>query len=193
MLLRVFSILILPLLLLAQVYYFHFQRYSVLYDTDLKIPIEGSATIYGEEVKVSNKKRLSFRPYPGLDKRLQASNKDFYKLGYDKGHTIISDDSSDFNIDVLKESYYFVNITPQTSHTNRSLFRKLEIYFRKLALKYGKIQVITIVLPSDKFIGNGVNVPRGFIKMIVLPNNTLFRCFYIPNNKTGRIKPFECQ
>lgn len=94
-----------------------------------------------------------------------ATNGDYYKSGYDKGHLLPSADRS-ATVAQNKTTFLFGNIAPQTPDLNRITWRLLEEHIRKLTSKNDTIYVIcgTITAPDPPKIGSGVAVPSLFFK-----------------------------
>jgi endonuclease G len=72
--------------------------------------------------------------------------------------------------DVMKESFYFSNMSPQVPSFNRGVWKKLEEKVRDWAVIYDSILVVTgPILASDlKKIGpNEVCVPKAYYKVII--------------------------
>ena len=109
-----------------------------------------------------------FNPSPSLDEKNQASLRDFYKSGYDRGHLCPAEDM-DFHVSAMRESFYYTNVAPQLPGFNRGIWARLEIAVRKMAL-LDTMWVVTgcIVMKGDTCMsGTNVKVPSYFYKIIV--------------------------
>lgn len=95
---------------------------------------------------------------------------DYTKSGYDRGHLApAADFRSSFQ--VMKETFYMSNISPQVPEFNRGIWSDLERMVRVWAQKYDKVYVVTgpVLRPRLPKIGriNKVSVPEYFYKVIL--------------------------
>lgn len=100
---------------------------------------------------------------------VSASNQDYAKSGYDRGHLAPAADMK-WSEDVMKESFYFSNMSPQVPSFNRGVWKKLEEKVRDWAVIYDSILVVTgPILASDleKIGPNEVCVPKAYYKVII--------------------------
>lgn len=116
-----------------------------------------------------------------------------------RGH-LASDASFDHSQRSLHAVYVMSNIIPQEAQINSSknAWAGVEILGRKLAHKYGKINVLNGIEYSEKpkRIGhNQIAVPKGFWKMYYSDDMKYQRCFYFINepitDEKKRIKDYE--
>jgi len=170
-------------------------EYSVCYSYSDKSMTAGYSVLTSKVQEINIKKRKSFK----LDKRIpieyMTTAGDYYKTGFDRGHTAISDASADYSISTLKQSYLMSNITLQRRTTNRVSWLRVEKYGRKLAVKYGYVKILTIVMYSinPKKI-NGISIPEAYIR--VLKHKNIQKCFYVPNDNvsyTLKQSEFNCK
>lgn len=132
------------------------QAYWVAYQL---IPSEGI------KIKRTNK----FIADPEITKANQASNSDYKKSGYDKGHLAPAADMN-WSIKAMTESFYFSNMSPQKPQFNRGIWKKLEELVRKWAIKYGNVYIATgpILDSFIEYIGNGkIGAPSYFYKAVL--------------------------
>jgi len=146
-----------------------YQGYISSFNAGLKIPDWVAYELTSEEVQGGNERSGTFKQ----DKRIplhQASNADYLKTGYDKGHLAPAADMK-WSEEVMSESFYFTNICPQKPTLNRRYWLALEEMSRDTALKYGKVWVISGAIPSRDsliFIGkNAICVPTHFYKALL--------------------------
>lgn len=95
---------------------------------------------------------------------------DYTKSGYDRGHLApAADFRSSFQL--MKETFYMSNISPQEPQFNRGIWSDLERMVRVWAQKYDKVYVVTgpVLRPRLPKIGriNQVSVPEYFYKVIL--------------------------
>ena len=142
-----------------------------------------------------------FRSDPSVSTK-SASPQDYTKSGYDKGHLAPAADFS-YSKDLMSESFYMSNMSPQTPALNRGPWKVLEDYFRTLGYKYDKTYIITgPILGSDENteyfqeIGkNKVKVPNLFYKcgLFVKDNEYYMISFLLPNELLSRnFEDYQC-
>lgn len=157
--------------------YLENEEFCIIYSLDKKIPL----LVYSKFVKHNAMKRDdSFNEDERIEKEYRSRASDFYKSGYDRGHLFPAADAST-NIS-MAQTFLLSNIAPQNPKFNRVSWRLLEDKIRDSTnVKY----VYTGTIVGDFSIGNGVNVPSYFYKVIILKD-----CYhgYIGSNKDGVIK-----
>jgi endonuclease G len=137
------------------------------------------------------RKNYKFLPDPDLATGERATNKDYSRSGYDKGHMCPAADENR-NPTTMKECFYLSNMCPQWPQLNRHPWEQLEVKVRALAAKYGEIWVIvgpifekntsTGQFEPEKTLGpDQVWVPWGFYKIVVF------------NDKTGQLHTLAFQ
>jgi len=111
------------------------------------------------------------------DKRIttgSATNSDYKKSGYDRGHLAPAGDMS-YDSTAMKESFYYSNMSPQVPAFNRGIWKKLETQVREWSVLYGSCIVITGPILSDSLLTIGLNqvsVPNWYYKIILNPHQT---------------------
>jgi endonuclease G len=110
-----------------------------------------------------------------------ASNNDYLKSGYDKGHLVPAEDM-DFNEESMNESFYLTNVSPQNPNLNRGIWKKLENQIREWG-KTKKLIIITgtIISKNSKKLGNNVKIPTHFYKVIINQKTNEIYCYLFPN------------
>ncbi|MFZ9657177.1 MAG: DNA/RNA non-specific endonuclease, partial [Crocinitomicaceae bacterium] len=91
-----------------------------------------------------------------------ATNADYAKSGYDRGHLAPAADMS-WSETVMQESFYYSNMSPQLPGFNRGIWKRLEEQVRTWAEFYDSIYVVTgpVLSPELPKIGpNQVSVPK---------------------------------
>jgi len=99
----------------------------------------------------------------------QATNKDYSHSGYDKGHMAPAADMK-WSQRVMKESFYFTNISPQKPRLNRGCWKQLETKTRDMARRYGKVWIVMGPVIVDGYTSIGprkVAVPQYFFKALL--------------------------
>ena len=144
--------------------------YTVSYNKDLKIPNWVSYELTRQETKGKEKRGDNFIADP-LVKGAIATNADYARSGYDKGHMAPAADMK-WSPDVMKESFYFSNMCPQHPQLNRRGWKNMEEKIRDWAVADSAIIIICgpIIDKPSKTIGkNKVAVPERFFKVILSP------------------------
>jgi endonuclease G, mitochondrial len=102
----------------------------------------------------------------------QAMNSDYSKTGYDKGHTVRSEERTNTKTN-NKTTFYFTNIMPQKPDLNRGVWLKFERYCENLCKKENKeLYIIAggIYHKGYKTIRYNVAVPDSCYKIVVVLN-----------------------
>ncbi|MBC7861887.1 MAG: DNA/RNA non-specific endonuclease [Bacteroidia bacterium] len=121
-----------------------------------------------EETVKAYERSNKFLPDPAVETNT-ASNSDYLKSGYDKGHLAPAADMASSEI-TMTESFYFSNMSPQDPAFNRAIWKKLEELVRKWAVENNSVYIVTgPVLSNDlKTIGaEKISVPDYFYKIIL--------------------------
>ena len=143
--------------------------YQLYFDTDKKTPVLAYYKLTKEEVEKKNPKRIT---YFKIDKRLpkeyRVKSADYKHTNFDRGHQV-GNNIVDYDVECQHYSFLMSNITPQTRHFNRSVYKKIENFELDLAKKEGQIFVIEGNFGSNGKINN-INIPKYFFK-IFLTNN----------------------
>lgn len=148
----------------------HHKGYTVSYNKELKIPNWVSYELTRQETKGKEKRSDNFIADP-LVKGAIATNADYARSGYDKGHMAPAADMK-WSPEVMKESFYFSNMCPQHPQLNRRGWKNLEEKIRDWAIADSAIIIICgpIINQSSRTIGkNKVAVPERFFKVVLSP------------------------
>lgn len=113
-------------------------------------------------------RRAWFRPDRSLS-MLGATVADYRNSGYSRGHLVPARDMS-YDQQALAGSFLLSNAVPQNALMNRSLWRRLENWVRKLAVDADSVIVVTGAIFSEyaEKIGAGVAVPSDLYKVILI-------------------------
>ncbi|RYU90954.1 hypothetical protein EWM62_10000 [Mucilaginibacter terrigena] len=123
------------------------QRYTTTFDTVLKYPVLVHWIVKSSDLCDKNnprrveRKGVTFKPDPQLKKYTTLQK--YYsknKGNYQRGHNMNAADNS-CDIQQMKESFYFSNMTPQTKELNEEVWGDLEDETRRLAKQYGQVEV----------------------------------------------------
>ena len=163
--------------------------FKEFYDTNKKIPVLAYYYLTKNEVLHKNPKRIR---YFSIDKRIpkqfRTKYSDYTKQKClnkkcDRGH-LVGNNIIDYNIKCQKLSFKMSNITPQTSHFNRGIYKKIEDLEQYYALKYNKIFVIKGNFGSYGKIKNNITIPKYFYEIILTKNKK----YIIIINQKGQIE-----
>lgn len=95
-----------------------------------------------------------------------SDNKDYENNDYDKGH-LAPAASFACNKKDLEQTFSYLNCALQHKDLNRGVWKELEIYERKLALKNKVYIVIEVIFSKNsKKLKSGATIPDGFSKTI---------------------------
>ena len=144
--------------------------YTVSYNKELKLPNWVSYELTREETKGKEKRNNRFIADP-LVKGIIATNADYARSGYDKGHMAPAADMK-WSPQAMKESFYFSNMCPQHPQLNRRGWKNLEEKIRDWAIADSAIIIICgpMITKQPKTIGkNKVAVPQQYFKVILSP------------------------
>lgn len=148
----------------------HHTGYTVSYNKDLKLPNWVSYELTRKETKGKEKRGNNFIADPFV-KGVIATNSDYARSGFDKGHMAPAADMK-WSPAAMKESFYFSNMCPQHPQLNRRGWKNLEEKIRDWAIADSAIIIICgpIVDKQSKTIGkNKVAVPKQFFKVVLSP------------------------
>lgn len=142
-------------------------QYAMSYSSDRKTPNWVSWQL--NEDWFGNVRRTgAFAPDDSLpDSFEKATPNDYKGSGYDRGHNVPSGDRTRTRAD-NESTFLMSNITPQASDNNQGPWEKLESYSRELVRQGKELYIIAGSNGSKGEIGNGVNVPENFWKVIVV-------------------------
>lgn len=148
----------------------HHAGYTVSYNKDWKISNWISYELTRQETQGSEKRSNRFITDP-LVKGIIATNADYARSGYDKGHMAPAADMK-WSSTAMKESFYFSNMCPQHPQLNRRGWKNLEEKIRDWAIADSAIIIICgpIIDKYPQSIGkNKIPVPKQFFKVVLSP------------------------
>ncbi len=119
---------------------------------------------------------------------------DYKGSGYDRGHLVPAGDMN-LSRQIMSESFYMSNMSPQSPGFNRGIWIKLESEVRKWALQNDSIYVITgpVLSSVEHSIGeNEVGVPQYFYKVIVDISHPTYKAIaFVMKNESSRAEIFD--
>lgn len=115
-----------------------------------------------------------------------ATNADYAKSGFDRGHLAPAADMG-WSATAMKESFYFSNMSPQLPAFNRGIWKSAEALVREWAVLYDTIYVVTgpVLKANLPTIGpNKVSIPELYYKIVLdLTPKPRVIALLIPNQK----------
>ncbi len=121
---------------------------------------------YGEAPR-----QTKFTPDPLLPKNIrQATDYDYKKSGFDRGHTLRSEERTSNDEDNIS-TFFYTNIMPQTPDLNRGVWLKFERYCQKLCEEDNKeLYIIAGGVYHDGYgvIGKNIAIPDSCYKIVVV-------------------------
>ena len=166
--------------------YLNHGSYDVIYSLDQNIPISVVYRLESPAVAAPRVERpADFSPDP----LLAGSNlkDDYIHSGYSKGQMMSASTSRHDSIG-MKESFYYVNVAPQTAKLNRGNWKRIENIERDLQDEYPYVKVLcgNFTTNNSTFIGDDyVAVPDYCWKILITPATTAkpadTLCYLFPN------------
>ena len=149
------------------------EGYTVSYNSDYRIANWVAYELTDKEA-VSKKAERSnkFVADPEV-KGAMATNGDYHRSGYDRGHLAPAADMK-WSVKAMRESFYMSNICPQNQKLNRDDWGDLENECRTWAKKYRNVYIVCGPIydsSNPKRIGqHKVAVPDRFFKVVLIYN-----------------------
>ncbi|MCD7976131.1 MAG: DNA/RNA non-specific endonuclease [Tannerellaceae bacterium] len=144
------------------------EGFNFSYNSDYRIANWVAYELTEKEAKSKEVERTNkFIPDP-LVKGATATNEDYVRSGYDKGHLAPAGDMK-WSAKAMRESFYFSNICPQAPGLNRGIWKTLEDQARLWAIHNNAVFIVTgpvIEENLEKLGKNKVGIPNTFYKVI---------------------------
>ena len=163
------------------------EGFVVGYNYKTKNPDWVAYHITKESVSKYRKRINRFSEDKSIPTSSRASLKDYKRSGYDRGH-LAPNATMDFSENAQKESFLLSNMVPQLPKHNRNGWKILEKYVREWTKERGELYVVSGVLYDEDrtFIGNNVEIPDYFYKVILDPITSQTTAFLIPHQAFGK-------
>jgi endonuclease G, mitochondrial len=122
-----------------------------------------------------------------------ATNNDYAKTGYDRGHLMPAEDAT-FCDTAMSETFFFSNMSPQNGRFNSGQWRSLENAVRVWAYHFDSLFVITAPILNEFIdtigVENIIPVPKYYYKALYAftPTDTHTIAFILPNQKVKSFK-----
>jgi endonuclease G len=136
-------------------------NYAIHYRYDTKTAEYVVEHLDNADITGPAKRKDDFRPDDQIPAEHSATLEDYSGEPYDRGHLVPGADNR-ANPEVMSESFFLSNMTPQVPNNNRGIWRILELKVRDWALENRDLYVVsgTIYEEGYKTIGEGkVGVP----------------------------------
>lgn len=162
------------------------EGYTVSYNSDYKIANWVAYELTATEARSKKVERSNKFVSDPRVKGASATNEDYTRTGYDRGHLAPAGDMK-WSLKAMRESFYLSNICPQKPGLNRGLWKDLEEQIRLWALDNESLLIVTGPVISDdlKRLGkNRVGIPRTFYKVVCsLSGNNLKGIAFLFENR----------
>ena len=171
------------------------EGYTVSYNADYRIANWVAYVLTDKEARSDKAERQNKFVVDPLVKGASATNEDYTRTGYDRGHLAPAGDMK-WSEKAMRESFYLSNITPQKPGLNRGIWKELEEQIRLWARENGAVLIATgPVIPDEELnrLGkNRVGVPRQFYKVLcMVVNNQLEGVGYLFENRDYGTTPLR--
>lgn len=146
----------------------HHFAYSLSYDDEAEQAEWLAYKLTDKYVSGKERRSDNFKEDPLIESG-SASNKDYYRNGYDKGHLAPAADFK-WSKQAMNESFYLSNMSPQVAAFNRGVWLDLEEQVRDWATFEKTLFIVVGAVLTDDLpvIGeNEVAVPKYFYKVIL--------------------------
>jgi len=176
-------------------------NYVLSYDTRCRNPIWVFEHLTKDNTSPTentvDRSKFDFSEDQSVPSIFRATNKDFYKSGFDRGHLAAAANHR-ANSTWMEETFLLTNISPQTPSLNQITWNNLERYTRSLVHHYDDVYVCSgpLYLPRREADGklyvryqvlepNHVAVPTHFFKVILAGKKGIFNlmCYMMPNER----------
>jgi len=168
------------------------QSYVLSFNVDTRNPDWVMERIDASNLTGPATRSNAFGPDPALSppRVYDATNADYLKTGYDRGHQAPAADAK-YSQQAMNDSFFFTNMSPQIGPGfNRGVWKYLEEAVRGWVICGGHRELYVITGPiygqNPATIGaNRVVVPREFFKIVYDPDSGHGVGFILPNVRIG--------
>ena len=151
--------------------------YTVGHDGSLRVPLWVSYRLtrkYVEGRQFAPRSRLRWRADPDLPPGDRATDRDYIRSGYSRGHMAMQSDMRGRSEECERQAYLLSNIAPQRQRLNVGAWLALEGRCKRWAKRYGEIWIICGPIfdgPEPRRLQGRrpgrVAIPDGFYKIVV--------------------------
>lgn len=142
--------------------------YTLLYNERHEQASWVAYTLTSRRTQRAAERSNTFVPDPAVSTGT-ATNSDYSKSGYDKGHLAPAADMSWSQI-TMKESFFLSNMSPQLPGFNRGIWKRLEEQVRLWAVENDSLCIVTgpVLEEGLPVIGaNKVSIPKYYYKVVL--------------------------
>lgn len=156
-------------------------RYVTEFDTLCRIPQLVTHKLRLIDLEYSTSRTDSFRSDPNIQGEYQATNSDYSRSGFDRGHLAPANDMKE-SLEVMRESFYYSNIVPQAPSNNRGVWKRIENYVHRQVKVYNSliIHTGTIYNYTDERLRERICIPSYLFKVLKRPDGSS-ESFLVPN------------
>lgn len=164
--------------------------YSVIFSYKYKLPRYVFNLLTVDQLTLNSerttaKRRSSFIPESLPNGTLSATNADYLKSGYDRGHMVPAGDYV-WDKELKDETFFYTNINPQTPALNRGIWANLENRIRANVMNHSEnAYVVTgaIFNPAclDKIGPDSLCVPVAYFKIAYFEKRKIMYAFMFDN------------
>ncbi len=168
----------------------YYQGYSVIYSYTYNLPryifnLLSVDQLTLDYTRTPAKRSSSFFTTTLPNGKLSATNRDYLKCGYDRGHMVPAGDFV-WNKELKDETFFFTNINPQTPALNRGIWANLENRIRDNVIKHSEnAYVVTgaIFNPAclDRIGPDSLCVPVSYFKIVYFEKRKTMFAFLFDN------------
>lgn len=159
-----------------------YARYTLCYEHEHRQALWTKHTLTVEMIEGKQKRTNNYRADMEMEDPVHPS--DYSKSGFDRGHLVPAGDMK-LNYQMMSESFYMTNMSPQLSSFNRGIWNTIEDHVRDLVQEYGTAHVITAPVLEDGLLKTkkGISIPKWFYKIAYFPDIKKAKAFLIQNQK----------
>lgn len=155
------------------------KNYRLHFNTRAKSPDWVIYAVPKTETVEIARRGMDFKPDPLIPE--SPKDKAYQRSGYDAGHHAPAD-LMNFNREVLLESFYTSNCSPQLPNFNRGIWKSLEVANQKWADDGRSLIILSGACyardhPDESKIGGEVSIPTHFYKVVYILDMKLMICF----------------
>ena len=147
------------------------EGYTVSYNSDYRVANWVAYVLTDREARSDKAERQNKFVVDPMVKGASATNDDYTRTGYDRGHLAPAGDMK-WSLKAMRESFYLSNVCPQKPGLNRGIWKELEELVRLWARETGAVLIATgPVIPKEDLprLGkNRVAIPRHFYKVLCM-------------------------
>jgi endonuclease G len=159
------------------------KNYTTVFSKSKKYPVLVEWWVTKQKVTCTTPVPRSdkFLPDPLLKEHTNLQES-YTKSGFDRGHMSPAADNQCSGTDVLNQSFYFSNMSPQYHSLNAGDWKKLEMETRELSKKFDSVKVWCGNVGEIKKIGQ-VSVPELCWKVIYIKSQKKYEYYIFKNTK----------